>query len=81
VRRPRGFGWLGLPADLASIGYVPADAEQRAEAYRQYSGEAEGWPIPLTRCGEPPLPRANGARAVLVPRPRVGETVLGWKPS
>jgi hypothetical protein len=36
--------------------YQPIDARARAEQYRTSRGVSEGWPIPLTRVGEPSVP-------------------------
>jgi hypothetical protein len=36
--------------------YVPIDAQDRAEDHRSATGIARGWPIPLTRVGEPSAP-------------------------
>lgn len=38
--------------------YVPLDAAARAEQYRTSCGVSAGWPIPLTRVGEPALPES-----------------------
>ena len=33
--------------------YLPLDAKERAREFIRWSGTADGWPVRLTRCGEP----------------------------
>ena len=33
--------------------WLPMDHAERAESHARWSGTADGWPVRLTRCGEP----------------------------
>lgn len=56
--------------------YVPADAELRVEQHREdAAGAARGWPIRLTRCGEPPGLWGDTDRPVTV-EPSIGAVII-----
>lgn len=53
---------FGFPHPADAHLYVPLDARERAENYQRFAGDAESWPIPLTRCGEPTPARWGAPR-------------------
>lgn len=63
---PRRADWLGIPVALDTLDYEPLDFTERAAASRSALRDLD-WPIPLTRCGEPPITAAE--QRVLLPRP------------
>lgn len=50
---PRTATWPGFPRAAGIDDYEPREHAERAAAHLAAVGNGEGWPIPLTRCGEP----------------------------
>ena len=55
VAPPRAARFLARSLVLApeACGYVPDDARLRADLHAAHSGRSAGWPVPLTRVGQP----------------------------
>lgn len=52
----------GCPGTVRRYGdaYVALALTERVLMYEQWAGDADAWPIPLTYCGEPPMPAVLG---------------------